>query len=110
MIDKIKYNMSKSPKYLKNQFLVQKKLLINANLTKRNNNIYKSNKFIPYEIRLKQIKRQRIANNQNKSINGGLRSILKNPSMLNDDSNNTQKEKRVAKSLDLRRKDNGNYI
>lgn len=102
--------MSKSPKYFQNQFLVQKKFLINANLTKRNNNPLKSNKFIPYEIRLKQMKRQRFANNQNKSMNGGLRSIIKNPGMFNEDSTNSKRDKRITKSLDLRRKENGNYI
>lgn len=97
--------MSKSPKHLVSQFMLQKKLLLKSNVTKRNKIILKTNRLIPYA----NSRRQKVAkptHAHNKSLN-----ITKNIENVALTINNSQRrDKRVAKSVEFRKKENGNYI
>lgn len=95
--------MSYSPKFINGQAFINKKYLGNANLTKRNKAGLKLSKYVPNNKRLKSIRKQRMTTNQNTY------TMANHHISIERDSSN-HRERRPAKSLDLRRKENGNYI
>lgn len=99
-----------TPKYSPAQYLAHNKLKISTGPKHTNNFLAKGERKGPYELKLKHAKRERQTNTQNKSVNGDFRIVIKNNSILHNNSINGHRDKRPAKSLDLRRKDNGNYI
>lgn len=98
-------NMSRSPKYLANQFMIQKKILLKSNNSKRNKIVLKSNKFFAYAESRRGARKLKPNHKHNKSLN-----LNKNFEIASQVLSTQGTHKRGAKSLDLRRKDNGNYI